>query len=99
MDKNHLKRLTVFAQVINSGSFTAAAKHLSLPRSSISEHVKTLESALGVRLVQRTTRKISLTSEGRAVYARAQSIQTLVDEYSGGDTLNTWATAQQLPSV
>lgn len=83
MDKSHLKRLIVFAQVIRSGSFTAAAKQLSLPRSSVSEHVKTLESALGVRLVQRTTRKISLTSEGRAVYARAQSIQTLVDEIDG----------------
>lgn len=80
MEKNHLRRLLVFAQVIKCGSFTAAAKQLSLPRSSISEHVKTLESVLGVRLVQRTTRKISLIPEGRAVHTKAQSIQSLVDE-------------------
>ena len=80
MLNNHLKRLTLFAQVIRSGSFSGAAKQLSMPRSSVSEQVKQLESALGVRLLQRTTRSLALTPEGQLVYAKAQSIQSLVDD-------------------
>lgn len=80
MDKNHLKRLVVFSHVVIAGSFSAAARQLSLPRSSISEHIKLLEAGLGVRLLQRTTRTISLTPEGRVVFEKSQSIQALLRE-------------------
>jgi len=80
MNPNDLKRLTYFAEVVQSGSFAGAARALSLPRSSVSEHIRLLEASLGVRLLQRTTRKLSLTPEGQEVYARAQSIQELVGE-------------------
>ncbi len=80
MNHNDLKRLAFFAEVVANGSFAGAARTLSLPRSSISEHIRLLESSLGVRLLQRTTRKLSLTPEGHEVYVRARSIQNLVAE-------------------
>lgn len=82
MNAIDLKRLAFFAEVVRNGSFAGAARSLSLPRSSVSEHIRLLESSLGVRLLQRTTRKLSLTPEGHEVYARARSIQELVTEFS-----------------
>jgi molybdenum-dependent DNA-binding transcriptional regulator ModE len=61
-----LNRITVFARVVESGSFTAAATALGLRKSSVSRNVAALEADLGIRLLQRTTRKLSLTDAGRA---------------------------------
>lgn len=93
MDSSDLKRLTIFAEVVENGSFASAARALSLPRSSVSEHVRVLEASLGVRLLQRTTRKLSLTPEGHAVYAKALSIQDIITE------INQLTNAQQASGV
>lgn len=69
MDLNHV---TVFARVVELESFTAAALQLGLPKSSVSRIVSRLEEELGVRLLQRTTRKLNLTEAGRAYYERAR---------------------------
>ena len=55
-----LNEIRVFAQVVESRSFSAAAQILGQPRATVSRKVKQLESSLGVRLLQRTTRKLSL---------------------------------------
>lgn len=67
MDLNHV---STFARVVQDGSFTAAAKSLRLPKSSVSRSVAQLEEELGIRLLQRTTRKLHLTDAGAAFYER-----------------------------
>jgi DNA-binding transcriptional LysR family regulator len=62
----------VFVRVIESGSFTAAARTLGLPKSSVSRRVSALESSLRVRLLQRGTRKLVLTEAGRLYFERAR---------------------------
>lgn len=60
--------MLVFAQVVQTGSFTAAARQLDMPKSTVSRKVAELEERLDARLLQRTTRKLSLTDVGRAYY-------------------------------
>jgi len=67
-----LNRVAVFVSVVGAESFTAAADKLGLPKSSVSRSVAQLEDELGVRLLERTTRKLSLTEAGQAFYRRVQ---------------------------
>jgi len=67
-----LSDIAVFIQVINSGSFTAAADRLELSRSVISKYISRLEEHLGVRLLNRTTRRLHLTEAGQLFYNRCQ---------------------------
>ena len=66
-----LNRAQTFARVVEDGGFTAAARTLHLPKSSVSRSVALLEEELGVRLLQRSTRKVQLTEAGRVFYDRA----------------------------
>src|SRR5262245_54246737 len=71
-----LNQLAVFVRVVDSGSFTAAAEALGLRKSSVSRAVTKLEADLGVRLLHRTTRKLTLTESGRSYVERVrQSIE------------------------
>jgi DNA-binding transcriptional LysR family regulator len=63
-----LNEILVFAQVAQAGSFTAAAAALGMPKSTVSRKVSDLEERLHSRLLQRTTRKLSLTDVGRTYY-------------------------------
>lgn len=64
--------MRVFVRVVDEASFTRAAAALRLSRSSASEKVRELEEMLGVRLLQRTTRRVGVTEAGRAFYARSK---------------------------
>lgn len=68
-----LNQVSAFVRVMEAGSFTAAARALGLPTSSVSRRVSALETALGVRLVQRGTRKLVLTEAGRLYFERARA--------------------------
>lgn len=72
VDPQIFRQLQVFVAVIDAGSFTAAARTLSLSRSAISLHVQNLEDALGVRLIERTTRRMALTQVGAQVLEAAR---------------------------
>ena len=63
-----LNEMIVFARVVRAGSFTAAAAELQMPKSTVSRKVSELEERLSARLLQRTTRKLSLTDAGRTYY-------------------------------
>jgi DNA-binding transcriptional LysR family regulator len=67
-----LNNVAVFVEVVERGSFTAAAASLGLPKSSVSRSVARLENELGVTLLRRTTRKIALTDAGREWFERAR---------------------------
>lgn len=69
-----LNEIVVFAKVVETRSFTAAAQQLGLPKSTVSRKVSQLEERLAARLLQRTTRKLSLTEIGKAYYERCQRI-------------------------
>jgi DNA-binding transcriptional LysR family regulator len=63
-----LNEMVVFARVVQAGSFTTAAAELGMPKSTVSRKVSELEARLKSRLLQRTTRKLSLTDVGRTYY-------------------------------
>jgi len=67
-----LSDIAVFVQVVNDGSFTKAADRLELSRSVVSKYVTRLEEQLGARLLNRTTRRLSLTEAGRIFYERSR---------------------------
>ena len=69
-----LEGIAAFARVVDSGSFSAAAQRLKISKSAISAHVQRLETRLGVRLLNRTTRQISLTEAGTAYYRHCARI-------------------------
>jgi len=78
MDK--LNSMSIFVEVVNRGSFTAASEKLGLSRAQTSKSVMQLEAHLGSRLLNRTTRKISLTETGRIYYERCKAILCDIDE-------------------
>ena len=63
-----LNDVIVFTRVVEAGTFTAAAHTLGLPKSTVSRRVSRLEGALGIQLLARTTRKLSLTDAGQRYY-------------------------------
>jgi DNA-binding transcriptional LysR family regulator len=67
-----LNRVRVFVRVVEDGSFTAAARRLGLPKSSVSRSVTALERSLGVRLLQRTTRALHLTDAGHSWFQQVR---------------------------
>jgi len=66
-----LDQLRVFMRVAHGGGFSAAAEQLGMPRPTVSLAVQRLEARLGVRLLNRTTRRVSLTADGQALLERA----------------------------
>lgn len=69
-----LNDVVVFEKVVSEGSLTAAASRLGQPKSSVSRALSRLESDLGVRLLQRTTRKLHLTEAGQLFYERTRRV-------------------------
>lgn len=84
MDKLHAMR--VFVRVVEANSFSKAAETLGLPRASVTTTIQNLEASLGVRLLQRTTRRLNLTLDGAAYLEGATRILAEVDEIESGFT-------------
>ena len=61
-----LNEVAMFVQVVRCGSFAEAARRLNMPSPTVSRRIQQLEARLGTRLMQRSTRKLELTSAGRA---------------------------------
>lgn len=77
---DRLSAYQVFAQVVESGSFAKAAERLALSTSAASRHVAELEGHLQTRLLNRTTRRVSLTESGRAFYERVVQLLSDLEE-------------------
>jgi DNA-binding transcriptional LysR family regulator len=81
-----LNQTRVFVEVVRGGGFAAAARRLSLPKSTISARIKALEDRLGAQLLKRSTRQLSLTAEGEAFYER---VSAAVDTLVGAEAAST----------
>ena len=77
---DRFQSLLAFARVVEAGSFARAADRLDLSVSAVSRHVSDLESHLGVRLLNRTTRRLSLTETGQTFYERCVQLLADLDE-------------------
>ena len=75
-----LTSIKVFRQVVESGSFVAAAERLDLSPAMVSKHVMQVEKRLGVRLLNRNSRTLSLTEPGRVYYERCRTILADLEE-------------------
>ena len=75
-----LSAMKVFCSVVENDSLAAAARLLNVSPSVVSKQLSALEDRLGVRLLNRTTRRVSVTEEGQAYYERSKRIITDVDE-------------------
>ncbi len=78
MDKLHA--MALFARVVETGSLTRAADSLGVPKATATTLIQKLEASLGVRLLNRTTRKVSVTADGTAYYESCVAILSLVRE-------------------
>ena len=80
---SQIDRMRVFLRVAELSSFTAAAASLGMPKASVSTAVQQLEAQLGTRLLHRTTRRVSLTADGKVFVERAQDLISDLDELTG----------------
>jgi LysR family transcriptional regulator for bpeEF and oprC len=71
---NKLQAMEVFVQVVDAGSFTRAADTLKMPKATVSTLVQSLEAALSTKLLHRTTRQVTVTTDGAAYYERCVRI-------------------------
>ena len=78
MDK--FQEMQSFVAVVDAGSFVGAAQALDTSKAAVSRHVADLEQRLGVRLLHRTTRKLSLTDDGQTFYHRCAELLGALDE-------------------
>ena len=88
--------MAVFARVVEAHSFTGAAARTGLSKSAVSARVAQLEERLGVRLLNRTTRRISLTEAGAELYKRAASYRMRGERVDGNDLEAVIEAAEEL---
>lgn len=94
MDK--FQEMQVFAAVVDAGSFVGAANGLDMSKAATSRYVADLENRLGVRLLHRTTRKLSLTEEGEVFYARCKTLLGEIEEAEAEVTARAGEASGQL---
>jgi len=89
---DRLQAMEVFVRVVDTGSFTRAAERMRMPKATVSTLVQGLEAHLGVKLLNRTTRRVHVTADGAAYHARCVRILAEVEE-----TENAVSRAQAQP--
>lgn len=77
---DHLQAIRVFCRVVETGGFNRAAQSLQMPNATVSKWVRSLETHLGVPLLERNTRRVRVTSEGTAYYERMRQLLAELDD-------------------
>lgn len=77
---NRAGEMMVFVRVVEAGSFSEAARLMLMTPSTVSKLIARLEARLGVRLIERSTRRLALTGEGQFYYERSQAMLAQIDE-------------------
>ena len=89
---DQLLAIRVFARVVEAGAFTRAADSLDMPLATVSKLVRSLEQHLGVKLLQRTTRRVTVTPDGAAYYERTSRVLKELEDID-----SSFASAHQRP--
>src|ERR1700727_945341 len=77
---NKLQAMQVFVRVVETGAMTRAADSLQMPKATATTLIQQLEAALGVKLLNRTTRSVNVTTDGAAYYSRCVAILAQIRE-------------------
>jgi len=77
---DHMQAIRAFTRVVETGGFTRAADSLQMPTATVSKQIQQLERHLGVKLLERTTRRVHVTSDGAAYYERMRHLLAELDE-------------------
>lgn len=77
---DHLQAIRIFARVVETGGFGRAALSLQMPNATVSKWIRSLEAHLGVKLLERTTRSVSVTTDGAAYYERTRHLLIELDD-------------------
>ena len=81
---DQIQAMRIFARVVEAGTFTRAADSLQLPKASVTKHVQALEARLRVKLLNRTTRRVTVTADGAAYYDRTVRLLADFDDIEAG---------------
>ena len=73
---DQIQAMRIFVRVVEAGTFTRAADSLNLPKATVTKHVQALEERLRVKLLNRTTRRVTVTPDGAAYYDRTVRLLT-----------------------
>ena len=77
---DHLQAIRVFCRVVETGAFNRAAQSLKMPNATVSKWIRSLETHLGVPLLERSTRRVQVTHEGTAYYERMRQLLAELDD-------------------
>ncbi|AIY39517.1 Transcriptional regulator [Collimonas arenae] len=77
---DHLQAIRIFSRVVETGGFGRAALSLKMPNATVSKWIKSLEAHLGVKLLERSTRSVSVTTDGAAYYERTRHLLSELDD-------------------
>lgn len=77
---DHMQAIRAFARVVETGGFNRAAESLQMPNATLSKSISALERHLGVKLLERSTRRVSVTNDGAAYYERIRHLLTELDD-------------------
>ena len=83
---DQIQAMRIFVRVVEAGTFTRAADSLSLPKATVTKHVQALEARLRVKLLNRTTRRVTVTADGAAYYDRTVRLLTDLDDIEASMT-------------
>ncbi len=86
---DQLIAIRAFARVVEAGNFTRAADSLNMPNATLSKLVQELEAHLGIRLLQRTTRRVTVTPEGQEYYEKAMRIVRSLEDIDSSFNLES----------
>jgi LysR family transcriptional regulator for bpeEF and oprC len=83
---DQIQAMRIFVRVVEAGTFTRAADSLNLPKATVTKHVQGLEARLRVKLLNRTTRRVTVTADGAAYYDRTVRLLTDLDDIEASMT-------------
>ncbi|MGJ7541340.1 LysR family transcriptional regulator [Variovorax sp. LT1R16] len=83
---DQIQAMRVFSRVVETGSFTRAADSLALPKGTVTKQIQALEARVRVKLLNRTTRRVTVTPDGAAYYERASQLLTDLDDLDASMT-------------
>src|SRR3982074_2989591 len=85
---DQLAAMRAFVRIVDSASFTRAAASLEMPKATVTKLVQQLEAHLRTKLLNRTTRRVTVTTDGAAYYERTLRLLAELDELDGNMTLS-----------